>query len=89
MNAARHLAIRTGRSFTLVSVDSDANQCTVVANPKVLRRDVRAVVQSGTSERSIKSAACNGGGQSFRTLTALRASVEEGVEVERAREYDC
>ena len=89
MNAARHLAIRTGSSFTLVTVDSDANQCTVRANPKVLGRDVWAIFVGGTGERSIKRAARDSGGTSFRTLTALRASVDEDVEVERAREFDC
>ncbi len=88
----RLLAIRTGHTFTCVTVDVDANQCAVETAPAVRKRYSDAasrVVVEGTGERSIRRAAKDGAGRSYKTLKALIADQDERFEVERAREYDC
>lgn len=90
-SSRRYLAIHTGRTYTLVIVDSAANQCLVYADPVARKKynSISAVTVEGTGERSIRRVATDRLGQSFRTLKALRASVDDGVDVERAREFDC
>lgn len=92
--STRYLAIRTGNYFTLVTVDLVGNQCIVDTCPRVRKRYPSAatrIFHNGIGERSIRNAAMDGAGESFRTLKALRASVEPEIaaEIERAREYDC
>lgn len=90
-SSRRYLAIHTGRTYTLVIVDTRANQCLVYADPVARRKfnAISAVTVEGTGERSIRRAANDCLGQSFATLKALNASVDDGVAVERAREFDC
>jgi hypothetical protein len=86
----QHLAIRIGRTYTLVTVDRDANQCMVETSPRLRERygNVHArLVHEGISERSIRRAARDAAGRSYRALKALVADTD--VEVTRAREYDC
>jgi hypothetical protein len=78
----QNLIIRTGTTFTLVTVDPDRNQCTVDVSGGCGR-----VFHRGTGERSIKSAAVDCAGISYRTIKALRADTD--AECIRRRDLDC
>jgi hypothetical protein len=87
----RLLAIRTGRTYTCVTIDIDANQCAVETAPAVRKRYRDAccrIVVEGTGEYSIRRVARDAAGRSYRTLKALIADQDERFEVERATEYD-
>lgn len=75
------LAIRTGRFFTAVRVDTVANECRVA----LASLDGGALFVTGTSETSIKQAAFDGSGRGYRTLKALMAE-NEGAE--RRKDFD-
>ena len=65
-----NLAIRTGRTFTVVTVDTEANQCLVD------HIDTGRLYFIGTHERVIRRAAMDAGGVGFRTLREAMASRE-------------
>lgn len=78
-------AIKTGRVFTAVLVDTLRNQCAV---PLAKREPggVHHIFEGGTTEKSIRKAATDGAGEFFKTLTAL---MEEHPNAERRRDLDC
>jgi hypothetical protein len=74
-------SIKTGRRFTAVAVHD--NQC------KVRRTDGTGhLVVAGTTERAIKQAACDGAGESFKTLRSLYEAYR-GVAFTRRVDLDC
>lgn len=74
------LAIKTGTVWTAVHVDSDAAQVTVASKHGGFE------CYSGLGERSIKAAAIDGAGCSYKSLTAL---VSEHPSAIRRRDLDC
>lgn len=85
MAAISIYAIRTGRVFTAVIVDRLRSQCAVPLS----KRDpggVHHLFVTGTGPISIRRAAIDGAGASFKTLTALMA---EHPNAERRRDLDC
>ena len=86
MPATRTYAIRTGRVYTAVTVDTERHQCTVVRGGVEAATQGERLVVHGTTERHIRKAAMDGGGRSFPTLKALR---EAHPYAERRRDLDC
>jgi hypothetical protein len=72
-------AIKTGRTFTVVTVHS--NQCSVR-----LRDGSGALFVNGTGKHSIQAAARDGAGESFKTL---HEAIDSREDVIRARDLDC
>lgn len=88
-NNQEYLAIKTGSTFTLVTVDHDSNQCTVDLADRQAG-GAHSLCVGGTGERSIKRAAKDGAGRSYRTLKALTEdATEREMNVERRRDLDC
>lgn len=75
-----NLAIRTGRTFTVVTVDTGANQCLVD------HVSTGRLTYNGTHENAIQAAATDGAGVSFKTL---REAMESREGVVRRRDLDC
>lgn len=74
-------AIKTGTVFTSVTVNTDANQCTVA------RADGEGrIYYEGVGESSIRSAAQDGAGASYRTLRGLMTDYPHAT---RRADLDC
>ncbi len=77
------IAIRTGRFFTAVTIDSDANQCRVAVDGQ---GSISHLVVGGTGEASIKRAATDCSGRGYTTLRELMFDCPTA---ERRRDLDC
>jgi hypothetical protein len=77
----QNLIIRTGSTFTRVTVDTERNQCSVQSMTG------GAIYRGGTHEHAIRNVAMDGSGRSYRTIKALRADTD--AECIRRRDLDC
>lgn len=78
-----HYAIHTGSVWTLVCVDSAANQCRVTT----IENSLVDLYVGGTTAKSIRRAARDGAGRSFTSLEELMASTK--APVTRRADLDC
>lgn len=85
-------AIKTGKRFTAVKIDTEKNQCLVLCTGSLTKSSADGhgygghLFVCGTNAKSIKRAAQDGAGESFATLKALK---EAHPIAERRMDFDC
>lgn len=85
-------AVKTGRRFTAVKIDTENNQCLVRCTGSLTKSSADGhgygdhIFVCGSNAKSIKRAAKDGAGESFATLKSL---MEAHPTAERRTDYDC
>lgn len=91
-----HLIIKTGSTFTLVTVDARNAECRVAlaaprrtASPCSNAVSAHTLTVEGIGDNSIRKAARDGAGRSYPTIKALYADRDENFVATRRHDLDC
>jgi hypothetical protein len=91
-----NLIIKTGYAYTLVTVDPRNAECRVAlavpretASPCRNATSTRVLTVEGVGDNSIRKAARDGAGRSYRSITSLFAEQDAGFTATRRADLDC